>query len=68
MQRGTVPLKGKTYFTAYDEFWVYVKPYVSWIWGGCTLMALGGLLAVLDRRYRAKKTVEKTATSGAVPA
>jgi cytochrome c-type biogenesis protein CcmF len=33
---------------------VYYKPLVNWIWGGCALMALGGLLAVLDRRYRAK--------------
>ena len=28
------------------------KPFVNWIWGGCVLMALGGLLAVMDRRYR----------------
>ncbi len=28
------------------------KPMVYWIWGGCVLMALGGLLAVTDRRYR----------------
>ncbi len=34
---------------------VYHKPFVSWIWGGCMLMALGGLLATLDRRYRKKK-------------
>ncbi len=31
---------------------VYYKPFVTWIWGGCMLMALGGLLAVSDRRYR----------------
>jgi cytochrome c-type biogenesis protein CcmF len=31
---------------------LYVKPFVNWIWGGCVLMALGGLLAVSDRRYR----------------
>lgn len=31
---------------------VYFKPFVDWIWGGCVLMALGGLLAILDRRYR----------------
>ncbi|HSD59559.1 MAG TPA: heme lyase CcmF/NrfE family subunit, partial [Burkholderiales bacterium] len=31
---------------------VYEKPFVVWIWGGCVLMALGGLLAVSDRRYR----------------
>jgi cytochrome c-type biogenesis protein CcmF len=31
---------------------VAVKPAVNWIWGGCVLMALGGLLAASDRRYR----------------
>ena len=31
---------------------VYYKPFVDWIWGGCLLMALGGLFAVLDKRYR----------------
>ena len=34
---------------------VYVKPFVDWIWGGCLLMALGGLLAATDRRYRAAR-------------
>ncbi len=33
---------------------VYVKPFIDWIWGGCLLMALGGWLAVTDRRYRTK--------------
>ncbi len=28
------------------------KPLVGWIWWGCVLMALGGLLAATDRRYR----------------
>jgi cytochrome c-type biogenesis protein CcmF len=28
------------------------KPLVGWIWWGCVLMALGGLLAASDRRYR----------------
>jgi cytochrome c-type biogenesis protein CcmF len=32
-----------------------VKPFVDWIWGGCALMALGGLLAATDRRYRAAR-------------
>ncbi len=31
---------------------VYSKPFVTWIWGGCVLMALGGLVALSDRRYR----------------
>ncbi|MGL6109085.1 MAG: heme lyase CcmF/NrfE family subunit [Rubrivivax sp.] len=36
---------------------VYYKPFVGWIWGGCVLMALGGVLAVFDRRYRAQRHV-----------
>ncbi|MGH8649075.1 MAG: cytochrome c-type biogenesis CcmF C-terminal domain-containing protein, partial [Burkholderiales bacterium] len=31
---------------------VHYKPLVAWIWAGCLLMALGGLLAASDRRYR----------------
>jgi cytochrome c-type biogenesis protein CcmF len=31
---------------------IYHKPFISWIWGGCVVMALGGLLAASDRRYR----------------
>jgi cytochrome c-type biogenesis protein CcmF len=43
-----------------DGAWVvrvYYKPFVDWIWGGCLLMALGGLLAISDRRYRLSKPV-----------
>ncbi len=39
---------------------IYIKPFVQWIWAGCIIMALGGLLALSDRRYRA---VEKTITT-----
>ena len=31
---------------------VYHKPFVDWIWGGAFLMALGGVIALTDRRYR----------------
>lgn len=31
---------------------VQIKPFVRWIWLGALLMALGGLLAATDRRYR----------------
>jgi cytochrome c-type biogenesis protein CcmF len=31
---------------------LYHKPFIDWIWGGCLLMALGGFLAIADRRYR----------------
>ncbi len=41
---------------------VYYKPFVTWIWGGCVIMALGGLLAASDRRYRLARR-EQTAAS-----
>ena len=41
------PLEGGGWFVA-----ARVKPFVDWIWGGCLIMALGGLLAASDRRYR----------------
>ncbi|RQP25357.1 heme lyase CcmF/NrfE family subunit [Piscinibacter terrae] len=46
---------------------VYVKPFVDWIWGGCFLMAVGGVLAASDRRYRVKQKQESglAAASGA---
>jgi cytochrome c-type biogenesis protein CcmF len=31
---------------------VYHKPLIGWLWWGATLMALGGMLAASDRRYR----------------
>ncbi|HQR83453.1 MAG: c-type cytochrome biogenesis protein CcmF [Polynucleobacter sp. 17-46-58] len=40
-----------------DKAWavrVYYKPFVDWIWGGCLLMAIGGILAISDKRYRMK--------------
>ncbi len=30
----------------------YVKPFANWIWAGCLLMAVGGLISLSDRRYR----------------
>ncbi len=47
---------------------VYVKPFVRWIWLGGVLMALGGLLAILDPRYRRQKRMSpnpSTAMAGA---
>ncbi|MEI6801526.1 MAG: heme lyase CcmF/NrfE family subunit [Burkholderiales bacterium] len=44
---------------------VYFKPFVDWIWGGCMLMALGGLFAMADRRYRLR--VKGTDAPAATP-
>ena len=35
---------------------IQVKPLVRWLWLGGLLMAFGGFIATLDRRYRTKKT------------
>lgn len=40
---------------------VYDKPYVTWIWWGCLIMSLGALIAILDRRYRARSRRVKQA-------
>jgi len=40
---------------------VYLKPFVDWIWGGCFLMAIGGVLAICDRRYRLRRAVAAAA-------
>ena len=46
---------------------VHHKPFVDWIWGGCLLMALGGLVAASDRRYRIKSKITAAAkTPGAL--
>jgi cytochrome c-type biogenesis protein CcmF len=40
-----------------DKAWavrVYYKPFVDWIWGGCLIMALGGVFVMADKRYRMK--------------
>ena len=45
-----------------DGSWVVkvqLKPFINWIWGGCLVMALGGLLAASDRRYRYALKKEK---------
>ncbi|HSO79513.1 MAG TPA: cytochrome c-type biogenesis CcmF C-terminal domain-containing protein, partial [Chromatiaceae bacterium] len=45
----------------------YYKPYVRWIWLGAVLMALGGLLAITDRRYRlARKAATLPAGAAAI--
>jgi cytochrome c-type biogenesis protein CcmF len=47
---------------------VYYKPFVPWLWGGVLLMVLGGMLAALDRRYRAGwKEAKASSESLALP-
>lgn len=50
-----------------DGGWVvllFYKPFISWIWFGAVLIALGGVAAALDRRYRrlARRTAAVSAS------
>ncbi len=47
---------------------VYHKPFVDWIWGGAFLMALGGILAVSDRRYRLARASQRNSREAAATA
>ena len=52
---------------------VHHKPFVDWIWGGAILMALGGGLAVSDRRYalaarKQREALEAAKNANGVPA
>jgi cytochrome c-type biogenesis protein CcmF len=44
---------------------VYHKPFVNWVWGGCLIMALGGVVAASDRRYRSRKAAQAAAALSA---
>ena len=46
----------------------YIKPLTNWIWIGCALMALGGLLSLTDRRFRVAVGARKETKARAVPA
>ncbi len=45
---------------------VYYKPFMRWVWGGGMIMALGGFIALSDRRYRLKIRQSATAMAGAL--
>src|SRR5258708_32428646 len=44
---------------------IHYKPFVDWIWGGAVLMAIGGGLAVSDRRYALAARKQREAIAGA---
>jgi cytochrome c-type biogenesis protein CcmF len=45
---------------------VQYKPLIRYIWLGAWIMALGGLIAVTDRRYRLRQVTEPAPGAGAV--
>ena len=41
-----------------DDAWavrVHIKPFVRWIWFGGLMIAISGMMSVLDQRYRSRK-------------
>ena len=42
----------------------YLKPFANWIWGGCAIMALGGVLSLTDRRLRIAAGSKKAKSLG----
>ncbi len=50
-----------------DDAWAvraHVKPFVRWIWAGAALMALGGLVTAVDRRFRPAARSPRDKTGG----
>lgn len=46
----------------------YIEPFANWLWAGCILMSLGGLLSLTDRRYRVAAGAARREPVGGVPA
>jgi cytochrome c-type biogenesis protein CcmF len=46
----------------------YIRPFANWLWAGCILMALGGLISLSDRRYRVAAGAGRAAAAVATPA
>jgi cytochrome c-type biogenesis protein CcmF len=42
---------------------IYYKPFVRWIWAGAILMALGGIIAISDKRYRFRNKIQHQVAS-----
>jgi cytochrome c-type biogenesis protein CcmF len=44
----------------------WIKPFIDWIWAGCFMMAIGGFIAIGDRRYRSvRRQVTRAAPANA---
>ena len=44
---------------------MHYKPLVRWVWLGALLMALGGVVAIFDRRYKSLRVRERKTPTGA---
>ncbi|MBU2977820.1 heme lyase CcmF/NrfE family subunit [Alteromonas sp. C1M14] len=46
---------------------IYIKPFVTWIWAGAVIMAIGGIFSISDRRYRMAKMAAVRRVYGGQP-
>ena len=46
----------------------YIKPFANWLWAGCIIMSLGGLISLSDRRYRIAAGARRAPGGQGVPA
>lgn len=46
----------------------FIKPFANWIWAGCIIMSLGGILSLSDRRFRVAAGARKAPKPKTVPA
>jgi cytochrome c-type biogenesis protein CcmF len=52
------PVENKPTDSVADLSWgvrVSMKPFMIWVWLACVMMALGGFVTVLDKRYRLRR-------------
>ncbi|MCP5160384.1 MAG: heme lyase CcmF/NrfE family subunit [Hahellaceae bacterium] len=54
------PLEGEAWAVR-----IHYKPFVRWMWLGALMMAIGGFIAISDRRYRLKRTAQAKASDNA---
>lgn len=48
-------------------FRIYYRPFVQWIWIGSMLMAIGGVLGAMDKRYRTLSKTSKQVLKADIP-
>lgn len=46
---------------------IHYKPFVRWIWLGAILMALGAIMALIDKRYRIRRVADSAASESEQP-
>jgi len=52
-----------------DNAWsvrLYYKPFIVWIWLGAIFMAIGGVMAILSKRYRKQRDVKQENVSSRI--